>query len=355
MKRDPPLDRLPRRAPVRYFLLLCDAVRSIGVETAHLLDRAGIPAALFDSRENMLTSVEVENLILAAQELTGREDLGFETGRRIQVNSHNLLGYGLISCPTVDDFLRMGSRHFCLIQENWSMSYRRNSAGVGECMYTSLVPLSPAIMVFSLEALALAHHNHMQHLLGQSVTAYDIRLSMPEPAHVQRYQMLHPVRFHFDASAQPGVRVVMPAAMIDTSLVLGNEEVMREIDAQCSVLGQKPTRGDVAWTPYVTMVLREARGTIITMEDIAQCLQVSARTIDRHLKKDGHSFRQLSDKVRFERACELLCVPGAAAAEVAQQLGFSDAPNFNRAFRRVMGVTPGEYQRKALGDAEHCT
>ncbi len=345
MKKEPSLVNLPRRAPVRYFLLLCDALRSMGVETARLLESAGLDPVLFENRESMLTSVEVEKLIVAAQALTGRADLGFETGRRIQINSHDLLGYGLLCCPTVHDFLRMGSSHFCLIQQNWSMRYRRISAGMGECTYTPLVPLSAVNMAFALEALALAHHNHMQQLVGQHPSGYDISLSLPVPAHIQRYQMLRPVRFHFDASALPGVRVVMPAAMIDTTLALGNAEVMREIDARCRALGQKPARGDMAWTEYVTMLLREARGNILTMDDIAQCVQISARTLDRHLKKDGQSFRQLSDQVRFERACEMLRAPGATAAGVAQQLGFSDAPNFTRAFRRVMGMTPGAYQK----------
>ena len=205
--------------------------------------------------------------------------------------------------------------------------------------------LSPIVLDFTLEALALAHQNHMQLLLGTQMTGYDIYLSMAEPAHIQRYQMLHPVRFHFDAGALPGVRVVMPAAMLDIPLALGDEEVMSDIDARCNALGQTPLHGDVAWTKYVLMMLREAHSARITVDTIAQRFQVSARTINRHLKKDGQSFRMLSDKVRFERACEMLRNPGATAAEVAQQLGFSDAPNFTRAFRRVMGVTPGEYQK----------
>jgi len=150
--------------------------------------------------------------------------------------------------------------------------------------------MSQATLVFSLEAVALAHHNHMHHLLGQHMDSYDIYLSMPEPVHIQRYQMLHPVRFHFDASALPGVRVVMPATMLEVALALGDEEVMREIDARCSVLGQMPKRGDVDWTEYVTMVLRETRGVRVTIEDIAQRMQVSARTIGRQLKKDGQDF-----------------------------------------------------------------
>jgi AraC-like DNA-binding protein len=36
-------------------------------------------------------------------------------------------------------------------------------------------------------------------------------------------------------------------------------------------------------------------------------------------------------------------------AQVAAELGFSDAANFSRAFRRVVGVALGEYRRRAAG------
>ena len=334
-----------RRVPVRYLLALHDFLRSTGVDTERLLDLAGIDAAQFDSRDSMLTPSEVEAFIRVASELTGRNDLGFDLGRQIKMNSHDLLGYGLMSCPNLDALLRMTARHYHLMVETWTMHYRR-TARHAECVYTPLVTLSSHTMRFYLEALALAHHNQLHLTLGDRLAAYDIHMSMPEPAHIRRYRSLHPVRFHFEASAMPGVRVVMPSEMLDLPLALANEAVMRDIDDRCSNLGARPQRGDVAWSEYVTMVLRETRGATVTLQDIAQRVQVSARTIDRHLKKEGVGFRELADKVRFERACDMLCMPNATSADVAAQLGFSEPGSFTRAFRRVVGVTPGEYQKQ---------
>jgi len=86
----------------------------------------------------------------------------------------------------------------------------------------------------------------------------------------------------------------------------------------------------------------------VTLESIARRAGVSSKTIDRHLHKEGLRFREAADKVRYERACDLLCAPGASVTEVALQLGFSDTANFSRSFRNVAGVAPGEYQRQAL-------
>jgi transcriptional regulator GlxA family with amidase domain len=94
------------------------------------------------------------------------------------------------------------------------------------------------------------------------------------------------------------------------------------------------------------MMLREASGEQVTLEDLARRISVSARTVDRHLKKENLRFRDLAQQVRIQRACDLLGAPGATVAQVALSLGFSDAANFSRAFRRVSGVSPGQYQQR---------
>ena len=65
----------------------------------------------------------------------------------------------------------------------------------------------------------------------------------------------------------------------------------------------------------------------------------------------GTSFRQILDEVRHGRALELLG-QGAAVAEVARELGYSETATFTRAFTRWEGVPPsraGEGVRKVAG------
>ncbi len=236
--------------------------------------------------------------------------------------------------------------------ETWTMTHRRWHSG-GETLYTPTIAMPAESLRFFMETLAVTHHNQLRLLLGPQITGYDIYLSMPAPAHAARYLALAPARFHFHETAMPEVRVVMSAELLDIPLALGDPEVVRQVDERCAAMGQRPPRGDVGWGDYIIMMLREARGEQVTLEDLARRVKVSARTIDRHLKKEGLGFRELSDKVRFERACEMLYTQGATITDVALKLGFSDTANFSRAFRRVIGTSPGEYQRSALQLATH--
>ena len=95
--------------------------------------------------------------------------------------------------------------------------------------------------------------------------------------------------------------------------------------------------------------LGEAHGEQITIRCLSLRARVSARTINRQLKRAGVSFRDLVNEERFRRACRLFQRPGANVTLVAEQLGFSEVSNFSRAFRRVVGVSPSEYLRQHAG------
>ncbi|MGE3316781.1 MAG: helix-turn-helix domain-containing protein [Planctomycetaceae bacterium] len=54
------------------------------------------------------------------------------------------------------------------------------------------------------------------------------------------------------------------------------------------------------------------------------------------------------DRLRFDFACELLGDPRMKIGEIAQELGYADTSNFVRGFRRMTGMTPGEFRQRQL-------
>lgn len=349
MPLEPGMSIYSRKVSVRYLQIFCEVLESFDINPLDVLRHAGLDSEMPFRLDAKWVHADVERFVSAAIALSGRSDLGFEMGLRTKMNSHDVLGYGLISCPTMDDFWRLASRHYHLLTETWTLKYYRwNNAG--EAVYTPLVAMSPGTLHFQLEFLAVAHHNQQQLTLGQDHTLSDFYLAMPPPPHAQRYRSLAPSRFHFIDGLAPSLRVLMPSSMLELPLPLANERVMQEIDERCQALGRKPPRSDIGWSSYILMTLRESHGESLTLEDIARRVDVSTRTIDRNLQKEGTSFRALSDKVRFETACELLLKPGVSVSEVAARLGFSEISNFSRSFKRVVGITPSQYMSRLHSD-----
>ena len=66
------------------------------------------------------------------------------------------------------------------------------------------------------------------------------------------------------------------------------------------------------------------------------------------LRAEGHSYSGLVEQARYLAARGLLRDGGIGITEIALDVGYSDAANFNRAFRRWTGVTPREFRRQEL-------
>jgi AraC-like DNA-binding protein len=76
-----------------------------------------------------------------------------------------------------------------------------------------------------------------------------------------------------------------------------------------------------------------------SLEAVAERLAISRRTLQRTLRDHGTSFSALVDDVRRARALALLR-SGAAVAEVAWLLGYSEPSPFVRAVKRWTGASP---------------
>lgn len=326
---------------MRYVALLRDALHERGVDLAAWLGEAGFEVARLDAGEGGVVPAELEALLVAARRLGGGSELGFEVGQRIKLTSHDQLSLGLLGSRNFHQASQLAARHFHLMLETFTLRYRRSPAQ-GELLYAPTVPMPVQALHFQYEAIAVSVQKAVFALLGPVMM--DFTLAMPAPSHLRRYDALLPACYRFDAAALPGIRVLMAAEVLDRPLPLADERLVRKIDERCAALAPRPGSDETDWVEVVRMALRDAPGEQVTLQALAERYKVSARTIDRQLKKRQLQFRDLAQQLRFERARELLAQPGATVAQVALHLGFSDAANFTRAFKRELGVAPSTYQ-----------
>lgn len=88
----------------------------------------------------------------------------------------------------------------------------------------------------------------------------------------------------------------------------------------------------------------ENRKAVPTAEQIAILIGSSGPTLRRRVAREGSSFQQLVEKCRREKAIELLNNYRMTIENIADQLGFSTASGFSRAFKEWTGLAPSEYR-----------
>ena len=82
----------------------------------------------------------------------------------------------------------------------------------------------------------------------------------------------------------------------------------------------------------------------ISLEQTAQQLSCSARSLQRQLEAQKASFRTLLDDVRCAQAKHYLQQTDISLVDIAFLLGYTEQSTFNDAFRRWTGQTPRQFR-----------
>ena len=111
-----------------------------------------------------------------------------------------------------------------------------------------------------------------------------------------------------------------------------------ENEARMMALPRPPT----TWSGRVHHVVQERFGTeapSLHGQSIADSLDVSLRSLQRHLREEGTSLREIVQRLQVEESIRRLR-KGSTVADVAIGVGYADASAFHRAFVRLTGRRP---------------
>jgi AraC-like DNA-binding protein len=93
-------------------------------------------------------------------------------------------------------------------------------------------------------------------------------------------------------------------------------------------------------------VQQKLTGRRPTIEDIADALHISSRTLQRRLQEAGSSFQRVLEETRHHLARHYLNNSVLELNEAAYLLGYEDGNSFVRAFRTWEGVPPAQWREQ---------
>ncbi len=89
-------------------------------------------------------------------------------------------------------------------------------------------------------------------------------------------------------------------------------------------------------------------GEDISAADMAASMDMSESQFSRYFKKaTGNTFTDFVNRLRINRACQLLMETDQLVAAICYEVGFNNVANFNRRFMDIKGMTPTEFRRQS--------
>lgn len=104
-------------------------------------------------------------------------------------------------------------------------------------------------------------------------------------------------------------------------------------------------RRDRLLSQRIRELLRTRSLELTNANAMASELNVSTRSMYRHLAEEGSSLQKVKDEVRCEIAIHQLTRTNKPLKQVAAAAGFRNEASFNRAFRHWTGSSPGEFRQ----------
>ena len=103
---------------------------------------------------------------------------------------------------------------------------------------------------------------------------------------------------------------------------------------------------DVEFCERVLAYIKDNISTILTLDDLSVVFFLSGRHINNKLKNHyGQTYCVLANRIRADYAKDLLCFSSLSVEEIACNIGFSNAGNFIRFFKRMEGQSPNHFRR----------
>lgn len=103
------------------------------------------------------------------------------------------------------------------------------------------------------------------------------------------------------------------------------------------------SRNTVRLTEYIDRRYAED----ISLSVLSEHFGLSKSYIARLLKNELHTTSaEYINRTRIAAACRLLLLEGSSIGEISEAVGFKDQYYFSRVFKKLRGVTPGEFRRR---------
>jgi AraC-like DNA-binding protein len=319
-------------------------LEELGVRASQVLRRAGLPPGFVDRARVLLDTEELFALWRAVGEVSTNPSIGLRLGTETKTERFHPIGLAALSTENFGSAIDQMARFKQLTcpeqivqkkgDDEWSIQFRWLLAD----------ELEPPVLIECCFAWVLSTAR-----LGTGTRISPLRVEF-----VQSRGHVNSIERHFGCPVLCGTQrnaIVFRATDAHRPFVTRNAELLGILAPQFDE-ELKQENGYKSFVDRVRIAIQqELAGRRPTIEDIADALHISSRTLQRRLQGQGSSFQRVLEEARHRLARHYLNNSLLELNEAAYLLGYEDANSFVRAFRTWEGVPPARWRENQRASA----
>ena len=308
-----------------------------GLDYKALLVEVGLPENTLDNLRGLVSYRRFLALLELSATRANEPLFGMKLGLRQGVAVFGPILYLLSNASTVGEALTELRQYFHLHMGAAHVEVSPYGDKI-QLAYRVLDPKQPGINHGAELALGVGR-KLLKTLMGHNWQPHPMLLEHDPQAPLQAYRDLLGItpQFNSDTTAillDPS-ELELPLSEADATL----HQLIREH------LDTLQRLSDLELPGYVSNLLRDLlpQGRV-TVQQVASCMAMSQRTLQRRLKDSGSSFQHVLDDTRQKMAVRYLRDSRLQITQLSDLLGYADLSAFSRAFHRWFGVPPSRWK-----------
>ncbi|MEH6405369.1 MAG: AraC family transcriptional regulator [Sneathiella sp.] len=313
----------------------------VALDRAFLLKKSGINQDTISDPDARLPVEIVTKIWQTAKAKTNNPLIGLQVGEYIRPGSFSVLGHLLMTCATLRDALEQASRFATLVGDGGVFVVSFTSSGA-ELTY-DLVEKEIPCRGERIEAIIASLVGFSRWITGCKILPTRVTFRHSIPNEIQAYNVFFNITPQFNASTNS---VVFDKKTLELPLQQANPTLTALLDSHAEKILARLTETNPFLLQLRQTVLKNLPRGTPELEQIAQLLGMTERTLQRKLTEMDTSYQEQLNSLRKEAAIAYLQAGEYPQSEIAYLLGFSDPASFNRAFKRWTGLPPGKWMDK---------
>jgi len=317
---------------------------SLQISIEDLLKGAKIDPSIVGSDNAYLSSDQFSALLSALKRASGDKAFGLHYGGNAHFRSGSVVVELLYSAHTLREALKELVKYKELVVphaqismaiegEMAVISYASGSVNLKEnqTSYNEII-LSRIVSI-------------CRWVSGGDFPLHEMRFIHAQPDYVDDYKRFFSCPLIFSYSEN---QIVFKKDILDMPLVSSLPDYHNRIEEKAAEQLERLVSGYKTTRKVAGYIEQNMGKSSISIENVAQYLNMTPRTLQRKLKLENTSFVELRDRIRREKAHANLSHSSIRISSLAVLLGFSDVSTFYHAFKRWEGISPGEYRRQKI-------
>jgi len=310
-------------------------------ELGPYLEEVGISRSVLTDPDEEVTLENHCRLMEHAAQQLNEPLLGLKIGARYDPEDMGALGYTIINSPTVLDILQNFARYLRVYSRGCEMRLLVEGSTASFIYRYSIV--YPGVIGRRQEAectLAMIKHA-VESATGERWPLIEVHFEHPEPIHRDRHSAAFGAPVYF-GEAQNCLK--FEKSYLKHKVKGAEPRLYRLLEKHLEQISStRADKNDIV-TAIGGMIANSLSNGVPRMDEIAERLNLTKRTLQRRLADKGVLYNEYVDEIRKNLALQYFESANLPVSEVAFLLGYAQVSAFSRAFRRWTGQTPIEYR-----------